>query len=105
MDLKQLIRLHLERLSNRQISKTLGIGRNAVNTYIQLFRSSNMTFEAVLELNDPDFKELFPGKTTIDNDRYNQLMQYFEKMNHDKSHPGLLHIPVTINFFNLIQDV
>lgn len=88
MDLKQLIRLHLEGLSNRQISKTLGIGRNAVNTYMQLFRSSNMTFEAVLELSDPDFKELFPGKTTIDNDRYDQLMQYFEKVNHAKNHPG-----------------
>ncbi|RLD87385.1 MAG: hypothetical protein DRJ09_10370 [Bacteroidetes bacterium] len=88
MDLKQIIRLHLEGLSNRQIGKTLGIGRNAVNTYMQLFRSSNMTFEAILALGDSDFKELFPGKTTIDNGRYNQLMEYFEKVNHAKNHPG-----------------
>jgi len=36
MDLKQLIRLHLEGLSNQRKSKTLCIGRNAVNTYMQL---------------------------------------------------------------------
>ena len=28
MDLKQIISLHLDGLSNREISKTLGIGRN-----------------------------------------------------------------------------
>jgi hypothetical protein len=88
MDLKQIIRLHLEGLSNRQISKTLSIGRNAINTYIQLFKSSNVTFEAILALSDSDFKEMFPGKTTIDNERYNQLMEYFEKVNQAKNHPG-----------------
>lgn len=88
MDLKQIIRLHLEGLSNRGISKTLGIGRNAINNYMQLFTSCDMTFDALLELNDPDFKELFSSKTTINNDRYNQLMQYFEKVNYAKNHPG-----------------
>ena len=88
MDLKQIIRLHLEGLSNRQISNTLGIGRNAINTYMQLFRSSSMTFEAILALSNSDFKELFPGKTTINNERYNQLMGYFKKVNQAKTHPG-----------------
>ncbi len=80
MDLKQIIQLHLEGLSNRGISKTLGIGRNAINNYMQLFTSCDITFEALLELRDSEFKELFSSKTTINNDRYNQLMQYFEKV-------------------------
>lgn len=88
MDLKQIIRLHLDGLSNRGISKTLGIGRNAVNNYMQLFTSCDMAFEALLALSGSDFKELFSGKTTIDNDRFNQLMQYFEKVNHARDHPG-----------------
>lgn len=88
MDLKQIIRLHLEGLSNREISKTIGIGRNAVNHYMQLFRSCDMTFKALLKLDDSDFKELFSDKTTINNDRYNQLVQYFDKVNQAKKHPG-----------------
>lgn len=36
MDLKQIIRLHLDGLSNREISKTLGIGHNAINGYMQM---------------------------------------------------------------------
>ncbi len=88
MDLKQIIRLHLDGFSNRKISKTLGIGRNAVNHYMQLFTSCDMTFEGLLSLNDSDLKELFPGKTTINNDRYSQLINYFEKVNLAKNHPG-----------------
>lgn len=33
MDLKQIIRLHIDKYSNRAISKTLGIGRNTINNY------------------------------------------------------------------------
>ena len=35
MDLKQIIRLHLDGLSNREIEKTLSIGRNTINGYMQ----------------------------------------------------------------------
>ena len=88
MDLKQIIRLHLEGLSNREISKTLGIGRNAINNYIQLFKACDISLEDILELNEPAFKELFSSRTTIKNGRYDQLMQYFEKMNQLRNHPG-----------------
>ncbi len=82
MDLKQIIRLHLSGLSNRGISKTLSIGRNAINDYMQLFSSCDVTLETLLELSDSTFNELFSNKTTIDNDRYNQLMKCFEKVHH-----------------------
>ncbi|WP_245576558.1 sigma factor-like helix-turn-helix DNA-binding protein, partial [Flexithrix dorotheae] len=36
MDLKQIITLHLDGLSNRKIGKTLGISRNTVNQYMAL---------------------------------------------------------------------
>jgi DNA-directed RNA polymerase specialized sigma24 family protein len=48
MDLKQIIRLHLEGFSNREISKTLGIGRNAINNYIQMFKSCDKALEDIL---------------------------------------------------------
>ena len=37
MDLKQIITLHLDGKSNRAIGTTLGISRNTVNSYMQLF--------------------------------------------------------------------
>jgi transposase len=88
MDLKQIIRLHLEGFSNRRIGRTLGIGRNAVNGYIQRFTACDLTMKELLGLEEASIKELFASKTTIDNDRYNQLMQYFEKVNHAKDYPG-----------------
>lgn len=88
MDLKQIIRLHLEGFSNRRIGRTLGIGRNAVNGYIQRFTACDFTMKELLGLEEASLKELFASKTTIDNDRYNQLMQYFEKVNHAKDYPG-----------------
>ena len=88
MDLKQIIRLHLEGLSNRAISKTLSISRNTVNDYIQLFKSCDITLEEIILLSDPAFKEMFSIKTTINNNRYDELMQYFEKLKQVKNHPG-----------------
>lgn len=37
MDLKQIITLHLEGLSNRKIASMLRISRNTINSYTKLF--------------------------------------------------------------------
>ncbi len=58
MDLKQIIRLHLDGLSNHEIGKTLGIGRNAVNEYMQRFRVCKKTMKELLQLEEPVLKEL-----------------------------------------------
>jgi transposase len=88
MDLKQIISLHLDGFSNRNIASTLGVSRNTVNNYMKLFQSCDYQMEELLELDVPDLKELFPSHTTIVNPRYNQLMLYFEKMNAARNHPG-----------------
>jgi len=92
MDLKQIIRLHIEGLSNREISKTLSIGRNAINNYIQLFKNCDISFEDLLALSEGEFKELFSGKTTISNERYNQLTQYFEQIDSGKNNTGFTYL-------------
>ena len=45
MDLKQMITLHMDRVSNRQIALTLGVNRNTVNHYLRLFKSSDLTMK------------------------------------------------------------
>ncbi len=50
MDLKQIITLRLDGLSNRKIGTTLGISRNTINTYIQLFEASEWSLEDLYRL-------------------------------------------------------
>jgi len=88
MDIKQIITLHLDGLSNRKISQILGISRNTVNTYMQLFNSCKYGLKELLKLDHADFIALFPSHTTIKNARYNELMLYFEKINIARNHPG-----------------
>lgn len=80
MDLKQIITLHLNGCSNREIGNTLGVSRNTVNQYITQFKSTEIPLNELLELEEGDLRELFTQRTTIDNDRYDELMQYFEGM-------------------------
>jgi biotin operon repressor len=43
VDLKQLLSLHSEGISNRQIGDLLEISRNTVNNYIKLIKASDYT--------------------------------------------------------------
>ncbi|SFW63904.1 Homeodomain-like domain-containing protein [Sinomicrobium oceani] len=88
MDLKQIIRLHLDGFSNRNIGTTLGLSRNTVNHYIKLFKASKYTLEALLSFDQGALRAQFPAYTTIENDRYNALMLYFEGVNKARNHPG-----------------
>ncbi len=88
MDLKQIITLHLDGMSNRKIGSILGISRNTVNTYIQLFSASDHPLGELLELDPAALSELFTSHTTVDTVRHNELMLYLEQANQSRSHPG-----------------
>jgi len=88
MDLKQIVRLHLDGLSNRKIGETLSIDRNTVNEYMQRFTACDKTMNQLLGLEEPALKELFSSKTTINNERYDQLMQYLEKVDLARNYKG-----------------
>ncbi|HRN57054.1 MAG TPA: IS21 family transposase [Agriterribacter sp.] len=88
MDLKQIITLHLEGTSNRRIGAILGISRNTVNNYMQLFRASGYSLEQLLDFDVAALSELFTAHTTVDTGRHDELMLYFERINSASSHPG-----------------
>lgn len=88
MDLKQIITLHLDGVSNRKIGSTLGISRNTVNIYMKLFAGSEYSFEELLDFDNASLSELFSSHTTIDIARHNALMLYFEEVNKARGHPG-----------------
>lgn len=88
MDLKQIIHLHLDGVSNRQIAQILSVNRNTVNHYLRLFKSSDLTMKELLKLDDASLSELFSSKTTINNNRFSALMLFFETMHAQRHHPG-----------------
>ncbi|MCC5936169.1 MAG: IS21 family transposase [Lunatimonas sp.] len=88
MDIKQILTLHLDGYSNRKIGETLGISRNTVNAYMKLFNACEYSARELLELDSAALAELFPSHTTIRNPRFDELMMYFEKVNHARDHPG-----------------
>ena len=88
MDLKQIITLHLDGLSNRKIGVLLGISRNTINNYMQLFNASEWSIEELQRFDNSALEDRFPISSKIDNDRYNGLMEYFEKINQARNHPG-----------------
>jgi transposase len=88
MDLKQIINLHIDGTSNRQISRTLGLHRNTINEYIRSFKSSDLSMEELQALSQADLEELVSSKTTINNERFAALMSFFETMHAYRNHPG-----------------
>ena len=81
MDLKQIITLHTDGLSNRQIGELLGISGNTLNNYIRLFQAGDHSLEELVKMGNHELKELFTSRTTINNKRYDDLMVYFDKVN------------------------
>lgn len=88
MDLKQILTLYKDGLSNRRIAGTLGISRNTVNSYIKRFKGSKYGIDELLGFDNNKLEELFTFKTTLDIDRQDELMRYFEQVNKARNHPG-----------------
>jgi hypothetical protein len=74
MDLKQILSLHIDGLSNRKIADLLNIHRNSINTYTQLFKASKYSNEELLNMEEGALAKLFPSHTTIKNSRYRAIM-------------------------------
>lgn len=88
MDLKQILRLHLSGISNREISIILNIGRNTVNNYVQLFKASEIDLNELLNYEISALEKLFSSQSTINNERFDELMHYFEKVHDCRNQPG-----------------
>jgi transposase len=88
MDLKQIITSHNDGLSNRQIGELLDISRNTINKCMRLFKSCDYEFDELLKMDNQKLRELFPAHTTINNDRFEKLTLYFDKVNKGRNHPG-----------------
>lgn len=81
--IKQLLRLHQQGVSNRQIAKTVGLYKGTVNSYIQKLHASKFSIDELLMLEDPVLESKFSaGSPAYLEDRFDQfkaLIPYLEK--------------------------
>jgi transposase len=77
MDIKQIVRLKLNGLSNRKIADLLNVSRNTVNGYVKLLGEVDLGLEDLLKLSESDLMDLFPASSEVDNEKFSQLSQYF----------------------------
>lgn len=88
MDILQLIQLKIKGESNRSCSSILGIHRNTINYYVRQLKATGSSYADLQLLSDAQLKELFPSRTLSDNDRYEELAQYFSYFKQQLHLPG-----------------
>ena len=80
--IKQLLQLHQSGVSNRQISKILGINKGTVNDYVRKLRDGKMDFAELLSLDEPVLEGKFIAGTAAYTDKrfedFKELLPYFE---------------------------
>lgn len=81
--IKQLLRLHQEGVSNRQIAMTLGLYKGTVNAYIRKLKDHHFNVEQLLLLEDPvleaKFNEGNPAYLQHKFEEFKALIPYLEK--------------------------
>jgi transposase len=88
MDLRQLILLKQQGLSNRKVADLLQISRNTVNGYTSIFERTGHTFEQLLRLDDLALKEMCAPESEVSPERYESLASQFEYFLNELRKPG-----------------
>jgi len=92
MDLKQLLQLKAKGYSNRQIAEYIGISRNTVNGYVQLFGQSEQSFGKLSQLSLGAIKkleaELSSELVPVVNERYEDLHKQIPAYLQELKRPG-----------------
>ena len=74
--IKQLLQLHRQGLSNRAISRELGIDKETVNTFVRKVKANNFDIEELLQLEDPVLEGKFmAGSAAYTDKRFEALKE------------------------------
>lgn len=88
MDLRQLITLKRQGLSNRKVAKILRISRTTVNDYVRRFEALSFSYDVLLSFDDGKLEQLHAPESEISQERYKQLASYFDYFLKELKKPG-----------------
>lgn len=80
MEIKQIIRLHCNGLSNRKIGDQLGISRNTINHYIQFFQNCGVKFKKLKKLSEEELYQVLSPEEQEPSDRFKELSKWFPEV-------------------------
>ena len=58
-DVRKVLQLHEQKVSNRKVAKQLGLDKNTVNRYIATLSNLNMKVSDLLRMEDPELEKMF----------------------------------------------
>jgi transposase len=81
--LKQVLQMHKQGKSKKEISRTVGISRNTLKSYLSRFAVMESEIEQLLKMEDNELEKMFfPGSPSYKESRYDDLkdkLDYFTK--------------------------
>lgn len=89
LQVKQIIRLHSEGKSYRDISKSLGNSRKVVTKYILLFESTGLSYDEIKDYSEAEFFRLLSEREKPNENRLSILHELFPQIEHELKEPGV----------------
>ena len=86
--IKQVIRLHMDGMKNREIARVLGIYKGTVNKYVSKAEADTMSMEELLSLDDPVLEcRMNSGKLAAPDRRFDELSRRLDHIASELSRP------------------
>jgi transposase len=89
VQIKQIIRLHTEGKSYREITGLLGLSRKAVTKYVLLFKSTGLNYKSIKEMSEEELHELMAKQAEPNANRLEILQSRFTGIEHDLKGVGV----------------
>lgn len=91
--IKQLLRLHQQKVSNRKIATQLGMDKETVNRYVRLTHVDNLSINELLNLDDPQLEHrLNGGNPAYPDERFEAFKEMLPWLKKEKERP---HVTLT----------
>ena len=89
LNIKQILRLHSENITMRDMEKLLGIARKTISKYISLSKSAGIMYQDVKSLSDEELSEIFLEKEKPDKERLKKLNECFPTIEKELTKRGV----------------
>jgi transposase len=87
---KQILQLHSQGRGNKTIARNLGISKNTVKSYLGKYRSSKLSLDTLLKMEDHALEKVFhPGNPAYKDQRFEELKSKLDYFESELKKPGV----------------